>query len=154
MKLKQISIPIENSTHRLHDLTRALAEAGINLRALNLVDTGNFGELRILVSDLSAARQIAMRHQVPARVEEVVVAEIDDRPGEFSRLLVPLMTQGIRIRHSYACAGVGSGKAVMVFAFNDNDQAEAILEKAGIRLLGAADLNELEQPSTPVACAG
>ena len=152
MKLKQISIPIENSINRLHELTRLLADAGINLRALNLVDTGNFGELRILVSDVAAARQISMRAQVPARVEEVVAAEIDDRPGEFSKLLNPLLAQGIRIRYAYACAGIGSGKAVMVFSFNDNDRAVAILQQAGIRLIDAAELTELDRPAAAAAC--
>ncbi|MCG6892153.1 MAG: amino acid-binding protein [Desulfobacteraceae bacterium] len=152
MKLKQISIPIENSINRLYELTRSLADAGINLRALSLVDTGNFGELRILVSDVAAARQIGMQAQVPGRVEEVVAAEIDDRPGEFSRLLNPLLAQGIRIRYAYACAGIGSGKAVMVFSFNDNDRAVGILQQAGIRLLDDADLSELDRSSEAVAC--
>jgi hypothetical protein len=151
MKLKQISIPIENSINRLHELTRSLADAGINLRALNLVDTGNLGELRILVSDVAAARQISMRAQVPARVEEVVAAEIDDRPGEFSKLLNPLLARGIRIRYAYACAGIGSGKAVMVFSFNDNDRAVAILQQAGIRLIDATELTELDRPAA-AAC--
>ncbi len=152
MKLKQISIPIENSINRLYELTRHLADAGINLRALNLVDTGNFGELRILVSDLAAARQIAMRAQVPARVEEVVAVAIDDRPGEFSRLLRPLQRRGIQIRYAYACAGVGAGTAVMVFSFNDNDRAVEILQQAGARLLDSADLNELDRPAKAAAC--
>ncbi len=152
MKLKQICIPIENAIHRLHDLTRSLADAGINLRALNLVDTGNFGELRILVSDLAAARQVVMREQVPARIEEVVAAEVDDTPGAFSRLLSTLLAQGIRIRHTYACAGIGAGTAVMVFAFNDNDRAVAILKKAGVRLLDGADLSRLDRPEAAAAC--
>jgi hypothetical protein len=152
MKLKQISIPIENSINRLYELTRLLADAGINLRALNLVDTGNFGELRILVSDLTAARQIAMRAQVPARVEDVVAVAIDDRPGEFSRLLYSLQRQGIQIRYAYACAGVGAGTAVMVFSFNDNDRAVAILQNAGVRLLDSTDLTELDRPAKAAAC--
>jgi hypothetical protein len=152
MKLKQISIPIENSINRLRELTGSLADAGINLRALNLVDTGNFGELRILVSDFAAARQVCMKAQVPGRVEEVVAAEVDDRPGEFSLLLDPLLAQGIRIRYAYACASIGSGKAVMVFCFNDNDRAVAILRQAGIRLLDAADLSEPDRSATAVAC--
>jgi len=152
MKLKQISIPIENSINRLRELTRSLADAGINLRALNLVDTGNFGELRILVSDLAAARQVCMQAQVPGRVEEVVAAEIDDRPSKFSLLLEPLLAQGIRIRYAYACASIGTGKAVMVFSFNDNDRAVDILQKSGIRLFDNADLSELELSAAATAC--
>jgi len=76
MKLQQITVSIENSAGRLLEVTRALADAGINLRALNLVDTGDFGQLRLLVSDVSKARQIMMSKQLSARVDEVVAAEI------------------------------------------------------------------------------
>ena len=152
MKLKQISIPIENSINRLYELTRLLADAGINLRALNLVDNGNFGELRILVSDLPAARQIAMRAQVPARIEEVVAVAIDDRPGEFARILRPLQRRGIQIRYAYACAGVGAGTAVMVFSFTDNDRAVTILQDSDVRLLDSDDLTEFDRPATAAAC--
>jgi hypothetical protein len=69
MKLQQVSVPIENSRGRLFDITHALGEAGINLRALNLVDSGDFGTLRILVSDIVLARQVLMREQMPARVD-------------------------------------------------------------------------------------
>jgi hypothetical protein len=152
MKLKQISIPIENSINRLYELTRLLADAGINLRALNLVDNGNFGELRILVSDLPAARQIAMRAQVPARIEEVVAVAIDHRPGEFARILRPLQRRGIQIRYAYACAGVGAGTAVMVFSFTDNDRAVTILQDSDVRLLDSDDLTEFDRPATAAAC--
>jgi hypothetical protein len=72
MKLKQIVVSIENSPGRLLEVAEALGEAGINLRALNLVDTGAFGQLRLLVSDVAKARQILMKLQVSAFVNEVV----------------------------------------------------------------------------------
>ncbi|MEJ2730156.1 MAG: amino acid-binding protein, partial [Deltaproteobacteria bacterium] len=72
MKLKQISVPIENSHDRLYELTKALAEKGITPRALTLVDKGNYGELRIVVSDLITARQILMQKNIPGRVDDVV----------------------------------------------------------------------------------
>lgn len=81
MKLQQISVPIENSRGRLYDITHSLGQAGINLRALNLVDSGDFGTLRILVSDIAKARQVLMKEQVPARVDDVVAVQIEDTPG-------------------------------------------------------------------------
>ena len=66
MKLKQIVVSIENAPGRLMEVTNALGNAGINLRALNLVDTGAFGQLRLLVSDVVKARRILMRMEIPA----------------------------------------------------------------------------------------
>ena len=99
MKLKQISILIENSPGRLYEVTRALGEAGINLRALNLVDTGDFGKLRLLVSDIATTRQIVMKHHWPARVDEVVAVEIEDKPGYLASMLEPLKDNGLNVVH-------------------------------------------------------
>ena len=80
MKLKQIVVSIENAPGRLYEVTEALGQAGINLRALNLVDTGAFGQLRLLVSDVATARRVLMGLQIPAYVNEVVAVEIEDKP--------------------------------------------------------------------------
>ena len=90
MKLKQIVVSIENAPGRLFEVTEALGKAGINLRALNLVDTGAFGQLRLLVSDVATARRVLMGLQIPAYVNDVVAVEIEDKPGSLARLLKPL----------------------------------------------------------------
>jgi len=137
MKLKQISILIENSPGRLYEITRALGDAGINLRALNLVDTGDFGKLRLLVSDIATTRQIAMKHHWPARVDEVVAVEIEDQPGYLANMLAPLKDNGLNVVHMYAYVGFSSGKAVMIFRFNDIDKAIGVIEENGYKLLDA-----------------
>ena len=144
MKLKQISVPIENSKDRLYECTKALGDNGINLRALNIVDTGNYGELRLLVSDVAAARQILMEKYIPAWVEEVVAVEVEDRPGQFSKLLPNLMAADIKIKYSYASAGNSSTKAVMVFCFDDNDRAIEVLKEKGVQLLDFETFGGLE----------
>jgi len=144
VKLKQISVPIENSKDRLYECTKALGDNGINLRALNLVDTGNYGQLRLLVSDVAAARQILMQKYIPAWVEDVVAIEVEDRPGQFSKLLQSLMAADIKIKYSYASAGNSSTKAVMVFCFDDNDRAIEILKEKGVKLLDFVTFGRLE----------
>jgi hypothetical protein len=144
VKLKQISVPIENSKDRLYECTKALGDNGINLRALNLVDTGNYGQLRLLVSDVAAARQILMQKYIPAWVEEVVAIEVEDRPGQFSKLLQSLMAADIKIKYSYASAGNSSTKVVMVFCFDDNDRAIEILKEKGVKLLDFETFGRLE----------
>ncbi len=138
MKLKQIVVSIENSPGRLLEVTETLGNAGINLRALNLVDTGAFGQLRLLVSDVGKARQILMRMQVSAFVNEVVAVEIDDTPGSLAGLLKPLKDANVSVIFMYAFIGGFSGdKAVMIFRFSDNDKAIEILKESGYRLIDA-----------------
>lgn len=144
MKLKQISVPIENDHDRTYELTKALGDGGINLRALNLVDTGYYGELRILVSDVPAARHILMQKGIPARIEEVIAVEVKDQPGQFSNLLENLREAEIKIKYAYACAGVNSGKAILVCCFNDNDLAISVLKEKGAFLLDEMALSILE----------
>ena len=137
MKLKQIVISIENSPGRLYEVTRALGNAGINLRALNLVDTGAFGQLRLLVSDVSTARRILMEMHIPAFVNEVVAAEIDDTPGSLADVLRPLNDAGVQVASMYAFIGLLEDRAVMIFRFSDNDRAVEILQENGVKLLDA-----------------
>lgn len=137
MKLKQITISLENRHGRLYEVTRALGNAGINIRALNLVDTGAFGQLRLLASDVPKIRRILMEMQMPARVDEVVAAMIEDKPGSLADLLVHLYDTNVSVIYSYAFVGISEGNAVMIFRFNDNDKAIQILKEKGVKLLSA-----------------
>jgi len=144
MKLKQIVISIENSPGRLLEVADALGKASINLRALNLVDTGAFGQLRLLVSDVARARQILMEMHISAFVNEVVAAEIDDTPGSLAKLLRPLRDANINVIYMYAFIGSTAAKAIMIFRFSDNDLAIEVLKKGGYRLLDADAFGILE----------
>ncbi len=135
MKLKQVTISLENRHGRLYEICRELGNAGINIRALTLVDTGAFGQLRILVSDVAKTRQMLMEKHLPARIDEVVAAVIEDKPGSLADLLENLYQTEVNVIYSYAFAGGAQGGAVMIFRFNDNDKAIEILTKSGIRLL-------------------
>src|SRR5512139_3580231 len=115
MKLKQISVFLENAPGRLYEATKALGDAGINLRALSLADTGDFGVLRLLVSDVPAARAIMMERHFPARVDDVVAAEIEDKPGSLAKVLKPLLEEKVNLTYMYAFAGLSSDKAIMIF---------------------------------------
>jgi hypothetical protein len=135
--LKQISIFLENSPGRLYEATQALGEAGINLRSLSICDVSGFGVLRILVSDVAKARSVIMEKQLPARVEEVVAAEISDIPGSLAKTIKVLMENKVNVDYMYALAGTSSGKAVMVFSFSDNDLAIKLLQENNIKILDA-----------------
>lgn len=144
MKLKQITISLENSHGRLYEVTSALGKAGINLRAANLVDTGAFGQLRLLVSDIPSARRILMEMMLPAFVEEVVAVEIDDQPGRLADLLKSFIDTDINILYTYAFVGISAGKAVMIFCFNDNEKAIEVIRKNKFKILDAESLGMIK----------
>ena len=146
MKLKQIVVSIENAPGRLFEVTNALGNAGINLRALNLVDTGAFGQLRLLVSDVPKARQILMEMEIPAFVNEVVAAEIEDKPGSLARILQPLTDAKVYVVFMYAFIGFSQGQAVMIFRFSDNDKAIEVMQANKVNLLDAEAFDILEAP--------
>ena len=143
-KLKQIVVSIENAPGRLYEVTQALGSAGINLRALNLVDTGAFGQLRLLVSDVAKARQLLMEMHIPAMVNEVVAAEIEDRPGQLAGVLKPILDADINVVFMYAFLRQSREQAVMIFRFSDNDKAIAIMRANGVNLLDAKQFGILE----------
>ena len=147
MKLKQIVVSIENAPGRLFEVTNALGKAGINLRALNLVDTGAFGQLRLLVSDVSTARRILMEMAIPAYVNEVVAAAIEDKPGSLANILKPLTAANVYVVFMYAFIGFSQGQAVMIFRFSDNDKAIEILQANGVKLLDPDAFGILETES-------
>jgi len=144
MKLKQISIFLENSPGRLHETTRALGDAGLNLRALTLSEAADYGVLRLLVSDVTRARQVMMEKQFPARIDEVVAVEITDRAGSLADLLEPLNSANVSVRYMYAFSGFKDDRAVMIFNFSDIDKAIAILQENGHQLISAETFGMLE----------
>jgi hypothetical protein len=147
MKLKQLSVFLENAPGRLYEAAQALGDAGLNLRSLSISDISGFGVLRILVSDIAKARQVIMEKQLPARVDDVVAAEIADVPGSLARLLRLFKDTQVNVDYMYALAGTGSSsdKAVMIFRFSDNDRAIEIMQANGIKVLDAVSFGILDK---------
>lgn len=144
MKIKQISVAIENAKGRLYEITNALGKAGVNIRALNLVDTVDFGTVRMIVSNVSTTRRILMEMHMPAHMDEVVAVELQDTPGSLAGFLKVLVESDVNVGHMYAIIGSASGKAIMLFHFYDNDRAIKVLREKGIKLLTANDLGVSE----------
>lgn len=138
MKLKQLSIFLENSPGRLYEVMKAFGSVGINVRAHCICDSSHdFGVLRILVSDINTARDIMMARYVPARIDDVVAIEIEDAPGSLSQMLELFLGTGVNVEYMYAVAGATYGRAVMIFSFSDIDLAITILRRNNVKLLNA-----------------
>ena len=144
MTCKQISVFLENSPGRLLEVTTAFGDADINLKALSLTGTSGFGVLRLIVSDHRKARNIAMEHYWPARVDDVVVVRIPDVPGSLASLLKPLNQNGIDVDYMYAFTGFSATHSVMIFGFKDPEAAARVLREYNAVLLSPEEFGALE----------
>jgi hypothetical protein len=135
----QLSVFLENSTGRLGQLTRALGDAGINMHALMVADTEQFGVVRIITDSPHRAKEILDAMDFSATLTPVVAVEVPDRPGGLADVLETLGNAGINIEYAYCFVEPQGDGAVDVFKI-DADNAEDVLSGAGFRVLGESDL--------------
>jgi len=105
MGMKQISVFLENTTGRLCEVTKTLAKAGINLRAINIADTADFGILRIIVDKTEEAANVLNAAGFTIKMTTVAAVEIDDKPGSLDKLIEMIQQSGINIEYLYASLG-------------------------------------------------
>ncbi len=132
MIIQQISIFVENTTGRLADITALLARSGINLRALSIADTTDFGILRMVVDRPDAAVQILKEAGFTARETDVIGIEIPDHPGELARIMALFRDAAIGIEYLYASLEQRQDKAVIVVKVDNLKAGVALLEKHGL----------------------
>ena len=130
--MKQISIFIENEKGSLAAVTTLLAENGIDLRALSIADTTDYGILRIMADKPEKAHKILTENGYLTKINEVVGVKIADKAGSLAKIINALSDEGIGVEYTYAFTSTNPGEAFMVFRVNDNEKAIAALEKAGI----------------------
>ena len=127
MKVKQISIFIENKPGKLASICRALAADGISIVALSLADTADFGIVRMIVDDHVKGVDVLTKAGFAVRETDVVMVTVPDRPGGMAELMEKFDRVGVDIEYSYAYALGQGDKAVLVFKFSDNTKALAAL---------------------------
>ncbi len=140
MKVEQISIFIENKSGRLAEITRILGEANINIRALSLADTSDFGILRLIVNDCNAASQVLKDRGFTVNKTEVVAVEVPDRPGGLAAILQVLDKQGTNVEYMYAFVERCGGNAVIIFRFDETDTAIKVLTDSAFKVLAGDTL--------------
>lgn len=143
MKVKQLSIFMENRAGRMAEIARRLGEARINIRALSLADTSDFGILRLIVNDVDKAMTILKDSGHTVSLTEVVAVEVPDSPGGLASVLEPLRDAGVNVEYMYAFVEKATDKAVVIFRFEDIDAAIQTLAKARISVLSAETVYKL-----------
>ena len=143
MKIKQISIFLENRKGRLYDVCSLLGKNDINIRALNVAETESFGILRIVVNKPDVAVKVLKDADIVAKITDVIAIEVDDRPGGLADILKALADEDVNIEYMYGFVEKSSDKALMVFRFDDVDKAAAILKKHNIKIVTEQGVREL-----------
>lgn len=136
MRIRQISIFLENRPGQLSTICRDLADADVNIATLSLADTSDFGIVRMIVDDHDKAKAVLTGKGHAVNVREVIAVCVPDRPGGMSEVMSFLDGAGVNIEYSYAFAFHKGEKAVLVFRFSDNARAESALKAAGYTTLG------------------
>ncbi|HTP57435.1 MAG TPA: ACT domain-containing protein [Spirochaetia bacterium] len=143
MSVRQISIFLENKKGRLAEVTRLLAARGVNIRALSLADTADFGVLRIIVSDPDQCLSALKSNGIIAQVTEVLAVEMEDKPGGLSGVLAALDGAGLNVEYMYAYVEKTKANAIVICKVDEKERAARVLQENGIGTLSAAQLKEL-----------
>ena len=140
MAIQQLTVFLENKQGKLAEITRLLAKNGIDLRALSIADTAEFGILRLIVSNTEKAKQILAADGTLVQITQVVGVRLSDRPGELADVLSALDEKQINVEYLYAFLTRSENSAYVVLRVADNAAAEETLKKSGFRLVGAEDI--------------
>jgi hypothetical protein len=143
MKVEQISIFLENKSGRLAEVTELLAKSGINIRALSLADTADFGILRLILNDLEKAKKVLKENGFTVGKTEVIAVEVPDRPGGLAGILNALQGEGINVEYMYAFVQKSGENAIIIFRFDELEKAIAALQRAGVRILKGEEVYAL-----------
>ncbi len=143
MSLKQLTVFVENKQGALVAITDTLAAHNVNIRALSIADTEEFGILRLIVNDNDTACKTLTDEGYLLKTTEVVGVKIGDEPGKLSKALGVLDENSINMEYLYAFMARTEKHAYVVLRVADNSAAEAALEKAGFHLITDADVIKL-----------
>jgi len=137
MKVKQISVFLENTTGRLAEVTKVLGEGNVNLRAISIADTADFGILRLIVDTPEKTMELLKNAGFTSKITEVIGVLVDDKPGGLMRIMDIFNEEKVNIEYLYSSLINQEGDAVIIFRVEDIDHGLSIVEKAGLKAISA-----------------
>ena len=143
MTINQLSIFAENKPGTIYEITKTIADAGVDIRALSVADTQDFGILRLIVSDIDKAKDALSADNCVVSVTQVIGVAVPDRPGGLSEVLKILKDADINVEYVYAFITISGQNACVVLRVGDNEKALKILKDAGVTLLSEDFIKEL-----------
>ena len=140
MSMKQLSVFLENRPGKLYELTKLLADNGIDMRALSIAETTDFGIARLIVNDAYRAARVLREGQFIAQFSDVLAFAVPDEPGGLHNLLSEFNAAQVNIEYMYAFLGGEKGQAYMIFRVTDTEAAEKALTERGLKSLTLAEI--------------
>lgn len=141
--VKQISVFLENKSGRLAAVTRVLGSNDIDISALSIADTTDFGILRLIVNDPDKAVRVLKEHGFTVRSTDVIAISVPDRPGGLASALDVLERESIGIEYTYAFVGKKADEALVILRLDNPEKAIEALKKNNIKVLSAEDVYNL-----------
>ena len=142
MAITQLSVFLENKPGQLAAAVKLISEGGVNIRALSLADTRDFGILRLIVSDNKKAKELLMEKSIVTETP-VIAVKMEDEAGALNRILQALQEEQINVEYLYAFTGAAAYSAYTVLRVDDAAHAELVLKNAGVSTLSDAELMQL-----------
>ena len=143
MFVKQISVFLENTKGSLARLTRLLSKGGIDLIALSIADTENYGIMRCIVSDTEKGIKIMREAGYVARLTDVLAVSVPDQPGGLAGVLTLLNAADVSVEYLYSFVRNSGTNALVIFRLNDNERGMRVLEEGDITLLSQEEVRSL-----------
>ncbi len=140
MKLKQISVFLENKEGKLKNAIEILSENEINIRALSIADTSQFGILRLIVNDYSKAKNALEKSNYVVKITEVIAVKVQDKPGGLNQMLTTLYNNKINVEYIYAFVDCTDGQAIVVVKTENIEKGINVLESENIKVLDAEEV--------------
>lgn len=140
MRVEQIAVFLENKSGRLAEITSIIAAEKINIRALSVADTADFGILRLIVDDVAKAKDALKSKGFTVGITNVLAVEVADEVGGLATVLKSIEKAGLNVEYMYAFVNKSGENAVLIFRFEDMDRAIASLQKDGYTLLSGAQI--------------
>lgn len=140
MKVRQVSVFLENKSGRLYEVCKRLAETGVNIRALSIAETADYGVLRLIVSDPGKAMQAMAESGFTVSETEVIAVEVPDEPGGLSKVLGPLYDANVNIEYLYCFVEKSGESAIVVFRVEQLDAAIRALQGGGYTVMHEEDV--------------
>jgi hypothetical protein len=143
VKVQQISVFLENKSGRLAEVANILAKNEINIRALSLADTIDFGILRLIVNDQEKTVSLLKTGGFTVSINEVVAVVVPDRSGGLASILNALQGKGINVEYMYAIVQKNEGNAVLILRFDEFEKAVSTLQATGVQMLSGDEVQGL-----------
>jgi hypothetical protein len=140
VKVRQVSVFLENKSGRLYEVCRRLAEAEVNIRALSIAETADYGVMRLIVSDPGKAMRVMAENDITVSETEVIAVEVPDEPGGLAGVLAPLYDANVNIEYLYCFVEKSGESAIVVFRVEQLEEAIRALRGGGFTVMREEDV--------------